>query len=141
VGVAEFAEALRQQSVPVVEVDWRPPAGGDLGLVEILKRIYSNQDLMERINAANTQVLDRILNATPGGRYCSSERALGLAPRTILHAGPPISWERMCGPQKRAVLGAIRFEGWAETERAAAALIESGQVNLSPCHRYGAVGR
>lgn len=141
VGVAEFAEALRQQSVPVVDVDWRPPAGGDLGLVEILKKIYSNQDLMERINAANAQVLDRILNANPQVvDIAPAEQTLGLPPRTILHAGPPISWERMCGPQKRGVLGAIRFEGWAETEHAAAALVESGQVHLSPCHRYGAVG-
>ncbi|MCL4298782.1 MAG: DUF1116 domain-containing protein [Anaerolineae bacterium] len=141
VGVAEFAEALRQQSVPVVEVDWRPPAGGDLGLVEILKKIYSNQDLMERINIANAQVLDRILEANPQVvDVAPAEQALGLAPRTILHAGPPVSWKRMCGPQKRAVLGAIRFEGWAEEEGQATALIENGQVKLSPCHRYEAVG-
>ncbi|MEW5956155.1 MAG: DUF1116 domain-containing protein [Chloroflexota bacterium] len=141
VGVGEFAKALRQQSVPVVEVDWRPPAGGDLRLVEILKKIYGNQDLLDRINVANAQVLDRILNSNPQVvDVAPAESALSLAPRTILHAGPPISWERMCGPQKRAVLGAMRFEGWAREEREAAALIESGRVSLSPCHRYGAVG-
>ncbi len=141
VGVAEFAEALRQQAVPVIDLDWRPPAGGDLGLVEILKNIYSNQDLIARINAANAQVIDRILNSNPQViDVAPAEQALGLAPRTILHAGPPISWERRCGPQKRAILGAIRFEGWAETPGEAEALVASGQVNLSPCHRYGAVG-
>ena len=31
----------------------------------------------------------------------------------ILHAGPPIDWERMCGPMRGAVAGAIVFEGWA----------------------------
>jgi hypothetical protein len=37
-------------------------------------------------------------------------------------------------------LGAIRFEGWAEDNQAAEALLESGQVTLSPNHRYRAVG-
>ena len=46
----------------------------------------------------------------------------------------------MCGPQKRGVLGAIRFEGWADDNDSAEALVKDGQVNLSPCHRYGAVG-
>ena len=32
----------------------------------------------------------------------------------ILHAGPPIAWERMCGPMRGAVCGAIVFEGWAK---------------------------
>ena len=43
----------------------------------------------------------------------------GLAGRTILHAGPPIDWERMCGPVQGAVIGAILFEGWATTPEAA----------------------
>ena len=29
VGLSAFADALRDQGAPVVEVDWRPPAGGD----------------------------------------------------------------------------------------------------------------
>ena len=28
VGLSTFADALRAQDAPVVEVDWRPPAGG-----------------------------------------------------------------------------------------------------------------
>ena len=31
----------------------------------------------------------------------------------ILHAGPPIAWDRMCGPMRGAVAGAIVLEGWA----------------------------
>ena len=31
VGLSTFADALRAQGAPVVEVDWRPPAGGDAG--------------------------------------------------------------------------------------------------------------
>lgn len=140
-GITDFAETLRQQSVPVIEVDWQPPAGGDLSLVEILKQTDGNQNLVEKINRANQEAIERILSSQPKVvDVAPAEQALGLNSRTILHAGPPISWERMCGPQKRAVLGAIRFEGWAGDNKAAEALIESGQVTLSPCHRYRAVG-
>jgi hypothetical protein len=138
-GVAEFAEALQQQNVPVLALAWQPPAGGDSSLVETLKQLYS-QDIVERINAANQETLQRILDSSPEVvDVTPAAEAMGLE-RTILHAGPPISWERMCGPQKRGVLGAIRFEGWAEDDEAAAALITSGEVSLSPCHRYNAVG-
>ena len=45
----------------------------------------------------------------------------GMNGRTILHAGPPIAWERMCGPMQGAIIGAILFEGWAEDAETARA--------------------
>ena len=39
VGVTLFAEQLADQGVPVVQVDWRPPAGGDERLVAVLGRL------------------------------------------------------------------------------------------------------
>jgi hypothetical protein len=139
-GVAEFAEALRHQSVPVVELDWQPPAGGDPDRVDLLKQMYGNRALVERIDAANQAALERILASNPQVIDVAPAReALGLA-HMILHAGPPIAWERMCGPQKRAVLGAIRFEGWAKDNKTAETLIKRGKIALSPCHRYNAVG-
>lgn len=139
-GVAEFSEALQQQSVPVVALDWQPPAEGDSALVNLLKQFYGSQELVERIEQANRETLQRILDSNPQVvDVAPAAEAMGLK-RTILHAGPPISWDRMCGPQKRGVLGAIRFEGWAKDNASAEALVKNGQVNLSPCHRYGAVG-
>jgi FdrA protein len=35
-GVRDFAEALREQGFEVVEVDWSPPAGGDVELAALL---------------------------------------------------------------------------------------------------------
>ncbi|HXV41524.1 MAG TPA: DUF1116 domain-containing protein [Anaerolineae bacterium] len=140
-GIADFADTLRQQSVPVIEVEWQPPAGGDTTLVDILKHTDGNRELVEKIDRANQEAIERILASQPQViDVAPAAEALGLAGRTILHAGPPISWERMCGPQKRAVLGAIRFEGWADDNQSAEALVESGQVTLSPNHRYHAVG-
>ena len=36
-----------------------------------------------------------------------AREALGLEGRTLLHAGPPIAWERMCWPMRGAVKAAV----------------------------------
>jgi Protein of unknown function (DUF1116) len=60
--------------------------------------------------------------------------------RTILHAGPPIQWTRMCGPMQGAICGAIVFEGWAPDLVAAETLAADGGVRLEPNHDFDAVG-
>ena len=39
VGLERFAESLAAQEVEVIQVDWRPPAGGDERLLEILDKL------------------------------------------------------------------------------------------------------
>lgn len=39
VGISTFADSLRMQGVDVIEVDWRPPAGGDEELLKILESL------------------------------------------------------------------------------------------------------
>lgn len=39
VGLPLFADSLRQQGVDVVEVNWRPPAGGDADVLALLDRL------------------------------------------------------------------------------------------------------
>jgi hypothetical protein len=36
IGLASFAQDLRVQGVAVIEIDWRPPAGGDARLSALL---------------------------------------------------------------------------------------------------------
>jgi Protein of unknown function (DUF1116) len=60
--------------------------------------------------------------------------------RTILHAGPPIEWTRMCGPMKGAIIGALLFEGWAKNSTQARAMAASGEIDFEPCHHHAAVG-
>ncbi|MGQ0604291.1 MAG: oxamate carbamoyltransferase subunit AllG family protein [Anaerolineales bacterium] len=140
-GIGGFTEALQRQSVPVVALDWRPPADGNEALAAILKTIYTDAALHEKIESANREVLRRITESVPQiVDVVSARDALGLEGQTITHAGPPIAWERMCGPQQRAVMGAIQFEGWAASNAAAAALVQSGAVRLVPNHAYNAVG-
>ncbi len=43
VGLESFAANLKAQDVPVVQVDWRPPAGGNEKLMAILERMKANQ--------------------------------------------------------------------------------------------------
>ena len=64
----------------------------------------------------------------------------GMHKKLILHAGPPISWERMCGPMKGAVIGAVIYEGLAKTEEEAVGLIESGEIQFDPNHEHQAIG-
>ena len=39
VGLEGFARELESLDVPVVHVDWRPPAGGDPELAELLSKL------------------------------------------------------------------------------------------------------
>ncbi|MGN8549693.1 hypothetical protein ACQPTN_35780 [Bradyrhizobium sp. 13971] len=70
---------------------------------------------MKLIEDANKQALARILEGEPRLIDIVPARDVleGLKERMILHAGPPITWDRMCGPMRGAVAGAIVFEGWA----------------------------
>ena len=144
VGVAEFGLAPRAHGATVVQLDWRPPADGDRELGLLLARLEDDADdpTGARVRAANALAIERITSARPMlvGVRPASEVVPGLGPRTILHAGPPIDWERMCGPVRGAIVGAILFEGWASTPEAAASLAESGAVSFEPCHDHGAVG-
>jgi hypothetical protein len=93
------------------------------------------------VGVANREALDRLCRARPAWTGVRLAReALGLTGQSVLHAGPPIGWERMCGPMRGAVKAAILFEGWARTPEEAEALAGSGQIAFSPCHSRGAVG-
>jgi hypothetical protein len=95
------------------------------------------------IDLANRTAVERMMAVRP--RLIGLARAAEVIPalaagRRLLHAGPPIGWERMSGPLRGAILGATLYEGWAETENEALALAESGGITFEPCHHHGAVG-
>lgn len=39
IGVLDFGEALEQQSIEVIYVDWSPPAGGDQEMIDLLDQL------------------------------------------------------------------------------------------------------
>lgn len=95
------------------------------------------------IDAANRTAVERMMAVRPRllGLARASEAIPALASgHRLLHAGPPIGWDRMSGPLRGAVLGAALYEGWAQTDAEALALAESGGIIFEPCHHHGAVG-
>jgi len=144
VGLAAFAEPIRASGAPVVALDWRPPAAGDreLGLLLAWLEDDPGDPIGARIAAANGRAVDRILGAQPMlvDVRLASEVIDGLAGRMLLHSGPPIDWEAMCGPVQGAAIGACLFEGWASTPGDARRLLDGGKIAFAPCHDHGAVG-
>ena len=94
------------------------------------------------IEQANAKTVERMMEAQPV--LVGVGRALDVIPgmneNLLLHAGPPITWERASGPMRGAITGALIFEGKAKNEAEAKALIESGEIKLEPCHHHQAVG-
>src|SRR5207245_11011682 len=126
VGLDLFALTLTRREVPVVHVDWRPPAGGDERLTTLLTRLDARRQAIDRANAI---ALERLTNGTRFLVDCRPARdALELADRTVLHSGPPLAWEHVSAPVRAAILCAIRYEGWAANDDAPRALVERGAV-------------
>ncbi|HLE84662.1 MAG TPA: DUF1116 domain-containing protein [Thermoanaerobaculia bacterium] len=95
------------------------------------------------VGAANREAVERMMASRPllAGVLPAREAIPYLAGgRRLLHAGPPIGWERASGPLRGAIVGAILYEGWAAGEAEARELAASGEVAWEPCHHHGAVG-
>ena len=116
-------------------MDWRPPLEGYADLTHTRAGID--------IDAANAEAVRRICAGRPMlvGMGIARDVIPGFAPTgsarmLITHSGPPIAWERMCGPTRGAIIGALIYEGLAETPEEAAALAASGEIEFAPCHHY-----
>ena len=98
--------------------------------------------MQDIIDAANQTALRRVQDAEPVLVDVVPARDVipVLEEGILLHAGPPIEWPRMSGPMKGAIVGAIRYEGWANTEADAEAMASAAAVAFHPAHDSGAVG-
>ncbi|MCL4516098.1 MAG: DUF1116 domain-containing protein [Firmicutes bacterium] len=128
-----------------VHIDWQPPGWGDPELARMVARLAddaSPDSLGAKIVAANLEALDRIRSARPVVVDIKPAREAipGMTEHTILHAGPPIEWARMCGPMRGAVIGALMYEGMAKSVDEAERLAGSGVIEFAPCHSRNAVG-
>jgi hypothetical protein len=134
IGLEGFAQSMRVQGVETIHVDWRPPAAGWVPLT-------TTRDGID-IHTANAEAYRRITAGRPviAGMGVARDVVPGMHDRLILHAGPPIAWERMCGPMRGAVMGALVYEGLAETPERAAEMAAAGEVEFAPCHHHHAVG-
>ena len=84
------------------------------------------------IEGANTEAVEKMMAARPVlvGLGKAKDVIPGMRDNLILHAGPPITWDRASGPLRGAITGALILEGKAKDEKEAGALVESGQIEL-----------
>jgi len=94
------------------------------------------------INKANQEAVQKVLNAQPFlvGMGIARDVIPGMHENLFLHAGPPITWDRMSGPLRGAIIGALIYEGRAQTPAEAEKIAASGEIEFAPCHEYSAVG-
>ncbi len=94
------------------------------------------------IDQANATAVNRMMTARPILKTVAPARNVipGMRENLLLHAGPPITWERASGPMRGAIVGGLIFEGLASDWESAERLVTSGQIDLEPCHEHNAVG-
>ncbi len=136
IGLTSFKDALDKVGTKSVQVDFKPP----IAVSREAKAILEKRKAV--IKKANARALDRILRGAP--HLIGMGRAIDVIPgmksNLFLHAGPPITWDRMCGPMRGAIIGALIYEGKAKSVKQAERLAASGKIRYSPCHEHGAVG-
>ncbi|MBP1706063.1 MAG: hypothetical protein H6Q36_1802 [Chloroflexi bacterium] len=118
-------------------------AGGDPELRAALDRCLGPDGAPRPdVARATARSVERLLAARP--LLIGVGRALDVVPGMrsdlVLHAGPPVGWERMCGPVRGAVIGGLLYEGMAGTPAEAETLAASRAVAFEPCHHHAAVG-
>ena len=141
VGLEQFSADLRAAGVEVSDVDWSPPPAAPSALA-LAERLEAGSALGDRVEAANREAVERLLRGDPVlvDVRPAEEVVPGMRDRLLLHAGPPVGWDRMCGPMRGAVAGAAVLEGWAVDLDAAAALAAEGGLDFEPNHDHDAVG-
>ncbi|MDO5746051.1 MAG: DUF1116 domain-containing protein [Actinomycetaceae bacterium] len=141
VGLNAFNDDVEKQNASSAQVKWTPPREYAPEVIEALEKLQ-RPDVVERIKAANQKVVERIVEAHPVlvGFGKAIDVVPGMTKNTILHAGPPVEWENMCGAMRGAITGAIVFEGLAKDIKEAEEVAASGKIIFSPCHEHNCVG-
>ncbi len=90
----------------------------------------------------NEEAFKKILAAEPviAGLDMAKNVIPDLGDNTFLHAGPPVTWDKMCGPMKGGMIGGMLYEGLASSEKEAIEKLSSGAITFDPCHHHSTVG-
>jgi NifU-like protein involved in Fe-S cluster formation len=141
VGIEFFKDDILKQDASATHLDWTPPGGGKPELIAALDKLES-PSVLEKIEEANKLAVERIINSQPV--LIGFDQAIncvpGMTKTTILHAGPPITFDKMSGPMKGAITGALVFEGLAKDIEEAYEVAASGAITFAPCHEHNCVG-
>lgn len=137
VGLESFYQDLLKEGANAVKVDWKPPGGGVPRLLKVLEALES-----EEVEEANQKAKEAFMSADPVlvDIKLAKDVIPGISEKRFGHAGPPISWDRMSGPLKGAVIGAAIYEGLAKDEEEVEEIVKAGGLDFVPNHDVGAVG-
>jgi hypothetical protein len=135
-GIKSFKTSIEDAGASVVQVNWKPPVDVDPKSADAIKAH------VQQIEQANQKAIEIILNGKPMvvGMDLAINVIPGMKKNLILHSGPPITWDRMCGPTRGAIIGALIYEGMANTPEEAEKLASSGKIDYAPCHEHSSVG-
>ncbi len=139
-GLPLFTESLQAQGAQALQVDWSIPAEGDAADIAVLKELYGSRSI--GIDEANAEVLRRLDTGTPmltGVVPARSVIPVMDGERLLLHAGPPIPYERVCDPLRRSMRAAAVAEGWAPTVVEAEVMLASGTIRIDSANDHGVV--
>lgn len=145
IGLHGFADDLEACGKRVIHFAWKPVAGGDKRLrraIDYLDNYVFAEGPYRTIDEANRAVVEKVQASQPYLVDVLSAKDVcdALKGKTLLHAGPPMRYEDMTSPMQGSCIGAVLFEEWADTEEAARAMLENGEIHFMPCHHAGFVG-
>ena len=140
IGIDGFNQSILSNGGALTNLQWQPPGNADPVVAWQLAQLMDDP----RIESANAEATKRIINARPMLEDIPL-RADGVwhelkNTRVLLHAGPPVAWQDMCGPMQGAMIGAVLYEGWTDKPAKAQALLEKGEIEFAQCHDFDAVG-
>ena len=139
VGSPSFNEDYEHQGIKYTHLEWMPPANGD---VELINALQKSKKYNTEIKQANEEFLTRVKASE--GKLIDVDLAINVVPgmtkHTILHAGPKVEYKDMAGPMKGAVMGALIYEGLADTIEEADKLASTGRITFDSAHNHNAVG-
>jgi hypothetical protein len=136
IGLESFRQGLKDSGVASVQSQFKPPLSSEAALFVKAARHAA------KIDKANQKALAKVLAAKPAlvGMGVALDVIPGMRKDLILHAGPPITWDRMCGPMRGGIMCALMYEGLARDAKEAEKLAASGKIKYEPCHEHNAVG-
>jgi len=136
-GLESFQKDLKEQKVKSMHVNWRPPTEASMKLSSL-----EDLSIKNKIEKANKEAITRLLAAEPiiVGVGTAGSSIPGMTKKTILHAGPPISWNDMCEPLKGAIVGGLIYEKLVTNEEDGRKLAASGEIIFDCCHHHSTVG-
>lgn len=137
IGLEWFRKSYEQQGIRNIHLDFKPPCGGEKKYIDKLVSLINPE-----IESANKEATNRLIESQP--ILIDIAKAIDVIPgmnkSLILHSGPPIEVEEMCGPMFGALIGAVIFEGLARDVVESEKIIKSKKIKFEPCHHHNSVG-